>query len=192
MVIVGNSSFKSCYDLMYVYIVVYIVVSEVKLIGRNSSQGTKTESGNGRIWLICLNCDIRIVTNLIKQPIVQWKQVNFRFKLGRRSAGALPQWRSIDWGPIQANQRVTRIAGGVSRVTGVRILGVAVATDQDRSPRVAIRVQDSETLSLTRRACCHAWNQDSRGITEVIRPGICGNNITSNLVHRSTFCLPKH
>ena len=33
MVIVGNSSFKSCYDLMYVYIVVYIVVSEVKFMG---------------------------------------------------------------------------------------------------------------------------------------------------------------
>ena len=33
MVIVGNSSFKSCYDLMYAYIVVYIVVSEVKFMG---------------------------------------------------------------------------------------------------------------------------------------------------------------
>ena len=35
---VGNSPFKSCYDLVYIYIVVYIVVREVKLIGRNSSR----------------------------------------------------------------------------------------------------------------------------------------------------------
>ena len=34
--------------------------------------------------------------------------------------------------------------------------------------------------------CCHEWNQDSRGITGVIIPGICENIISINLAQKST------
>lgn len=134
-------------------------------MGRNISQGTDTKNYNGCYSFICLNFDMQVFTNLSKQPIEQCTQVNFRLKL----VGGAQGLYSSDGQQIGSQSRLIivwlELQEGLSREMGVRILRVTVVMDHDRSLRNYSCAGLRNYLSLTCRACCHVWNQDSKGIT---------------------------